>query len=242
MEYLPREGVVRDHAVVRDSSVVARLDALADKKQAYRSSEQRFNDKRQATGYQPQGPLSFGAFEVGRSSMPEHCQPSSQFLDTSKLGVVYPHMDGHTEQECGDPGAYHPYDGGAGVYSKSTLAESARFTKNMGYKAFGSLEKRDLHKVRGRTPGEGSPGPGTYRMADGRAYLYATINPVRMAFNSASLQRPKNDTPVPGPGSYEPKRATSVDANIRDSGNSMRSVSAAPPRPSAHMRPHPPTH
>ena len=70
MEYMGHGGVGRDHVVVSDSSVAKALDAAADKAQAYRSEEQKYTDKRQATGYQLAGPVPFGTFEVGRGSMP----------------------------------------------------------------------------------------------------------------------------------------------------------------------------
>ena len=213
-------GPMRDHAVVRDSSVVARLDALADKAQAYRSAEQRFNDKRQASGYQPQGPLSFGEFEVGRSSMPKHCEPSAHFLDQSERGLIYGHMDGFTPIVVGDMGAYDPYNGDAHVYAHATLARTATSTHNHNYSAFGSKSARDFQKP---WRGEVMPDPCAYPgAAEAKVKaVYRTTNPVHSVFRSKMLQRPHGQTTTPGPGSHRINHA-SVEANRPDSGASMR--------------------
>ena len=51
---------------------------------------------------------------------------------------------------------------------------------------------------------------------------YKALNPAHSAFKSKSLQRPYDDHPTPGPGTHTPN-FTSVEANMRDSGNSFRS-------------------
>ena len=97
-QYLPDKAFMssgtapqRDHKIVRDASEAKGLSKAADRMQAYRSEEQAHNDKRQQTGFQPQGPLAFGQFEVGRGSMPQNCFATRQFQDLSKRLVVYPH-------------------------------------------------------------------------------------------------------------------------------------------------------
>ena len=137
-------GPRRDHAVVRDASVAKRLDMLADAAMAYRSAEQLYNDKRQATGYVSQGPLSFGEYEVGRSSMPKHCYATSQFKDLTRREKIFAHPEGFTPVQIGDPGHYDPYKGGAHAYSHATLAARAANTHNQKYRPFGGLETREL--------------------------------------------------------------------------------------------------
>ena len=95
-------GVGRDHVVVSDSSVAKALDAAADKAQAYRSEEQKYTDKRQATGYQLAGPVPFGTFEVGRGSMPGNDRNTAVFMDGMMRGLVHPHPDGHTAVQVGE--------------------------------------------------------------------------------------------------------------------------------------------
>ena len=56
-----------------------------------------------------------------------------------------------------------------------------------------------------------------------KLYVYRTINPVHTAFRSLSLQRPKSDTAVPGPGNYHPQHS-SIEGHMRDGGASFRST------------------
>ena len=102
MEYMGHGGVGRDHAVISNSSVVQKLDELADKAQAYRSEEQKYTDKRQATGYQLSGPVPFGTFEVGRGSMPGNDRNTAVFMDQMVRGINYPHPNGHTAVQVGE--------------------------------------------------------------------------------------------------------------------------------------------
>ena len=213
----------RDHKVVRDGSTVAALKRASSAKQIYRSEEQAYNDHRQATGYVPQGPLSFGQFEVGRGSMPQNCFPTRQFTDVTKRLVTFSHPDCGKPQESGDPGAYDPYEGTPNVYGHATLAARAHATHNRMNHAFGSTSKRNLNVGGGLYYGQGVPGPGKYRMSDAYKKLaYKALNPAHSAFKSKSLQRPYDDHPTPGPGTHTPN-FTSVEANMRDSGNSFRS-------------------
>ena len=71
--------------------------------------------------------------------------------------------------------------------------------------------------------GEDAPGPGAYQAAESQKKQYPQVDPNISVFRSGSLQRPKNDTPVPGSGTYSPNMA-SVYANQRDSGAQMRSA------------------
>lgn len=213
--------VLRDHKSGTLGEMRA-LEAAAEKAQMYRSEEQKLTDHHQATGYANAGPVSFGQYEVGRSSLPTQANPTRIFLDQTKLGVVYPHMEGHNKIESGDPGQYDPYQ--MAGENAVEIQEIAGFTHNkMGRFAFGSLEERDIGKVRGHIPGNDSPGPCMYHPEKGKDYTYRTIMPCYAAFNSKSLQRGNSNTPVPGPGSYDANMA-SVEPNIRDSGASMKSA------------------
>ena len=87
VSHLP-SGPWRDHAVVRDSSTVATLDMAAAKAMLYRSAEQSYTDKRQAMGYTALGPVAFGTFECGRSSMPGNVKPTAVFKDGIKRGTA----------------------------------------------------------------------------------------------------------------------------------------------------------
>ena len=71
--------------------------------------------------------------------------------------------------------------------------------------------------------GEDAPGPGAYQAAESAKKQYPQVDPNISVFRSGSLQRPKNDTPVPGSGTYSPNMA-SIYANQRDSGAQMRSA------------------
>ena len=107
--YMSGSGtVLRDHKSGTLGEMRA-LEAAAEKAQMYRSDEQKLTDHHQATGYANAGPVSFGQYEVGRSSLPTQANPTRVFLDQTKLGVVYPHMEGHNKIESGDPGQYDPY-------------------------------------------------------------------------------------------------------------------------------------
>lgn len=95
-------GPARDHAA-GDVATMKYLAAEAAKKQAYRSEEQKLTDHHQATGYANAGPVSFGYYEVGRSSLPMHAHETRVFKDQTKRGEHYPHPDGHQKLEQGDP-------------------------------------------------------------------------------------------------------------------------------------------
>jgi len=217
---MSKTGPARDHAS-GDANTMKYLAAEAQKKQAYRSDEQKLTDHHQATGFTSAGPVAFGQYEVGRSSMPAHCHATRIFLDQTKRGEVYPHPDGHQKLEQGDPGHYTPYD----IEGENAIEmkDVTRFTHNKQAKfAFGSLSERDIGQVRGLVPGIDAPGPGQYDAGRGKNYVYRTINPVNSAFNSKSLQRAESRTTVPGPGAYDAK-FESIEAYQRDGGASMRS-------------------
>ena len=200
---MSKTGPARDHAS-GDANTMKYLAAEAQKKQAYRSDEQKLTDHHQATGFTSAGPVAFGQYEVGRSSMPAHCHATRIFLDQTKRGEVYPHPDGHQKLEQGDPGHYTPYD----IEGENAIEmkDVTRFTHNKQAKfAFGSLSERDIGQVRGLVPGIDAPGPGQYDAGRGKNYVYRTINPVNSAFNSKSLQRAESRTTVPGPGAYDAK-------------------------------------
>lgn len=209
-------GVARDYSVVRDASFVARLDAAADRMQAYRSDEQKFNDKRQATGFQPQGPLAFGQYEVGRSSMPRQAKEgTAAFEDTIVRGLIYPHMEGVTRVAMGDPGAYDPY-------INRDLAARASFTHNKMRRPFNAISARDLKL---QIYGEGTPGPGAYQAGRAAKYTHPVVDHNRSVFLSGLPQRESNATIAPSPDAYSPIMS-SVYANVRDSGATMRGALA----------------
>lgn len=99
---IPSAGPHRDHAVVLDSSVVAKLEAAAEKMMAHRSAEQAATDHRQNTGYLLKGPVPFGTFEMGRSSMPGNDNLTAVFMDGMARGLVHPHMNGMAQVTQGE--------------------------------------------------------------------------------------------------------------------------------------------
>jgi hypothetical protein len=229
-------GPARDHVVAKAGDSV-KLHAAAMAKQQYRSSEQRYNDKRQATGFQPNGPLAFGEYEVGRSSMPKHCEATWQFKNKTPTGAdqpVYHHPDGCEKVASGDPGAYEPFAGTTGQYSWSQLADRAGFTHNYEPKAFNSTETRDIGKVRGLTPGRDTPGPGAYSYGKSEEILYHQLNPMHSIFRSKSPQRPTSHTTTPNAGAYHPN-FDSVEEHRSDGGASFRSSSTQAHRPPKSM-------
>jgi hypothetical protein len=153
----------------------------------------------------PRPPVAFGEYEVGRSKKPINQKPTAAFKDGMKKGMEL--------EPQGDPGAYDPY-------SNSDLVATASFTHNKTSKPFMATSTRELAM---QLYGEDAPGPGAYMAADSAKKQYPAVDPNISVFRSGSLQRPKNDTPVPGSGTYSPNMA-SVYANQRDSGAQMRSA------------------
>jgi len=113
----------------------------------------------------------------------------------------------------GDPGAYD-------AFTNSDIVASASFTHNRTSKPFMATSTRELAM---QLYGEDAPGPGAYQAAESQKKQYPQVDPNISVFRSGSLQRPKNDTPVPGSGTYSPNMS-SVYANQRDSGAQMRSA------------------
>jgi hypothetical protein len=157
------------------------------------------------TGSKPRAPVAFGEYEIGRSKKPVNRKPTAAFKDGMKKGL-------ELEQQ-GDPGAYDPY-------MNSDIVATSSFTHNKTQKPFQATSTRDLAM---QLYGEDSPGPGAYQAAESAKKQYAAVDPNISVFRSGSLQRPKDDTPVPGAGTYSPNMA-SVYANKRDSGASLRSA------------------
>ena len=153
----------------------------------------------------PRPPVPFGSYEVGRSKKPVNQKPTAAFKDGMKKGFEH--------EPQGDPGAYDPY-------MNSDLIASASFTHNKTSKPFMATSTRELAM---QLYGEDAPGPGAYQAAESQKKQYPQVDPNISVFRSGSLQRPKNDTPVPGSGTYSPNMA-SVYANQRDSGAQMRSA------------------
>ena len=149
--------------------------------------------------------MPFGSYEVGRSKKPINQKPSAAFKDGMMKGVPL--------EPQGDPGAYDPY-------SNSDLVASASFTHNKTSKPFMATSSRELAM---QLYGEDAPGPGAYQAADAQKKQYPAVDPNISVFRSGSLQRPKDDTAVPGSGTYSPNMA-SIYANQRDSGAQMRSA------------------
>jgi hypothetical protein len=155
----------------------------------------------------PRPPVAFGDYEVGRSKKPINQKPTAAFKDGMRKGAEL--------DPQGDPGAYDPY-------MNSDLVASSSFTHNKTSKPFMSTATRELGM---NLYGEDAPGPGAYQAAESRKKQYPNVDPNISVFRSGSLQRPKNDTTVPGSGTYSPNMA-SVYANQRDSGAQMRSAGA----------------
>ena len=153
----------------------------------------------------PRPPVAFGDYEVGRSKKPVNQKPTAAFKDGMKKGLEL--------EPQGDPGAYDPY-------TNSDLVASASFTHNKTSKPFMATSTRDLAM---QLYGEDAPGPGAYQAAESQKKQYPAVDPNISVFRSGSLQRPKNDTPVPGSGTYSPN-LKSIYANQRDSGAQMRSA------------------
>lgn len=159
----------------------------------------------QMTGGKPRAPVAFGDYEVGRSKKPANRKATAAFKDGMKKGL-------ELEQQ-GDPGAYDPY-------MNSDLVATSSFTHNKTQKPFMSTSTRELGMA---LYGEDAPGPGAYQAADSQKKQYAAVDPNISVFRSGSLQRPKDDTPVPGAGTYTPN-LTAIYGNKRDSGASLRSA------------------
>ena len=208
----PGGGVLRDHKIMSESDRQY-LATAAESAAQYRSAEQAFTDNRQATGFATRGPVSFGKYEVGRSSMPGITEDDGKavFADSMKRGLIHPHMDGQAVVQTGDPGAYDPY-----VFSE--IRHTASFTMNRSKAPFGTLQARDLKL---QLTGEGVPGPGTYNMAIAAKKIFGFVDDNRSVFLSETPQREVHSTAVPGPDAYTPNMQ-SVYPNIRDSGASMR--------------------
>ena len=157
------------------------------------------------SGGRPRAPVPFGSYEVGRSKKPVNQKPTAAFKDGMQKAVPL--------EPQGDPGAYDPY-------MNADLVASASFTHNKTAKPFMQTSSRELAM---QLYGEDSPGPGAYMAADAAKKQYPAVDPNISVFRSGSLQRPKNDTSVPGSGTYSPNMQ-SIYANQRDSGAQMRSA------------------
>ena len=214
MEFMSAGGVARDH-VLGNEATRAYLEREAEKKQAYRNFEQAYTDNRQATGFATRGPVAFGKYEVGRSSMPTNREDDGRavFADTMKRGLIHPHMDGMAVVQNGDPGAYDPY-------TFSEIRHTATFTHNRSKAPFGAVAPRELKL---QLTGEGVPGPGAYNYGAAAKILFGAVDDNRSVFKSETPQREISSTSVPGPDAYTPKME-SVYQNIRDSGASMRGL------------------
>ena len=213
MEFVSQGGVGRDHAVVMDSKAQDRLAQAARKKMIYRSLEQKFTDKRQATGYTSMGPVAFGTFEVGRSSLPSNGEDDGRavFASQMKRGLIYHTPDTQTITAIGDPGMYDPY-------LHTDLSAKASFTHNRGNLAFNSTEARELkHDIYGQD----CPGPGYYGTGEAFKAVLPFVDNNRSVFASVTSQRETFKTSVPPPDAYTPNMA-SVYPNVRNGGASMR--------------------
>ena len=214
MEFMSAGGVARDH-MIGNEATRAYLEREAEKKAEYRSVEQSYTDHRQATGFATRGPVAFGKYEVGRSSMPTNREDDGRavFADTMKRGLIHPHMDGMAVVQNGDPGAYDPY-------TFSEIRHTATFTHNRSKAPFGAVAPRELKL---QLTGEGVPGPGAYNYGAAAKTLFGAVDDNRSVFKSQTPQREISSTAVPGPDAYTPKME-SVYQNIRDSGASMRGL------------------
>jgi len=153
----------------------------------------------------PRAPVPFGSYEVGRSKKPVNQKATAAFKDGMQKDVPL--------DPQGDPGAYDPF-------TNSEIVASASFTFNRTSKPFMATSTRELGM---QLFGEDAPGPGAYQAAESAKKQYPQVDPNVSVFRSGSLQRPKNDTPVPGSGTYSPNMA-SIYSNQRDSGAQMRSA------------------
>ena len=169
----------------------------------------------------PRPPALFGSYEIGRSKRSTKASPA--FADGMKKGLHY--------EETGDPGAYDPY-------ARTNLSASSSFSHNKGNKPFGSSSPARGGLV---NYGSESPGPGKYQDSVAFTKSVAVVDDNRSVFNSASLQRPKDDTPVPGPGAHNPN-PTSIYKHLRNSGASMNGqgsrFSAPASQTDVHVNPH----
>ena len=157
------------------------------------------------TGSKPRAPVPYGSYEVGRSSKPQNRKPTAAFKDGMKKSFGY--------DESGDPGAYDPT-------LHSDLVATSSFTHNKTQKPFMSTSTRELGM---QLYGEDSPGPGAYQAAESQKKQYSVTSSNGSVFRSGSLQRPKDDTSVPGAGTYTPNMSA-IYNNQRDSGASLRSA------------------
>jgi len=194
------------------------LNVAALKRMDDRSPEQLYTDKRQAKGFECRGPVSFGQHEVGRSSMPEHCRPTRQFrhaAGASDRDVLHPHPDGFNRLTIGDPGAYDPF-------INQDIAATASFTHSKARQAFNSTSDKALKL---KLYGNDVPGPGSYAVEGSKEKAcFQAIDSNRSVFLARTLQRPAaghREAIAQDPGRYKPQ-VSAVQANIRDSGASMR--------------------
>lgn len=180
----------------------------------YRSEEQAYTDKRQATGFENRGPVAFGKYEVGRSSMPGNREDDGKavFADTMKRGIVHQHMDGYGGDPSGDPGAYNPFQ-------FSEIRYTSQFTHNRSKAPFGTKAPRTLKL---HLTGKDNPhGPGAYDADKAAKALYGLTDHNQSVFRSETPQREIHSTSNPPPNHYTPKME-SVYQNVRDGGASMR--------------------
>lgn len=200
------------------------LEWAAELKQTYRSDEQRYTDKRQATGYESQGPVAVGFYEVGKSSKPEFAKPMRIFKSlagAARREVLHATPDDWSPMQMSDPGAYD-------AHVNRDLFAKASFTLNRDRKAFNATSERTMQC---NIYGDGVPGPGSYHFAksqegdNARGGVGKAIHSCRNAFNGNHPQRPKYQAAhSPAVGTYQPNHA-SIEPNMQDSGASMRSTS-----------------
>ena len=208
-----RAGPLRDH-LHYDDATRAHYRREAEKRMGYRSEEQAYTDKRQATGFENRGPVAFGKYEVGRSSMPGNREDDGKavFADTMKRGIVHQHMDGYGGDPSGDPGAYNPFQ-------FSEIRYTSQFTHNRSKAPFGTKAPRTLKL---HLTGKDNPhGPGAYDADKAAKALYGLTDHNQSVFRSETPQREIHSTSNPPPNHYTPKME-SVYQNVRDGGASMR--------------------
>ena len=148
-------------------------------------------------GGTPKAPVAFGAYECGRSSLPQNALPTANFKFRGKKDAI-------VDETQGDPGAYDPT-------ANDPLGGSS---VNRAYKPFGSAVARELNmSIFGRD----CPGPGAYTPQ----HHHRGQGSYHNIFKSGSHQRPTGRTRIPGPNHYSPNMKP-VHGNMRDSGASMR--------------------
>lgn len=142
-----------------------------------------------ASGAKPPEPAIYGAYEVGRTSMPwVHNEPSPWSRD--KL----PNCATKKSDWQMDPGQYDPI----GFRVEDAVLGASHNKKRP---AFDSTEVRELIAT---MFGLETPGVQAYDANAAQKKLYPRVDNNRSVFRSTSEQRPSSKSSVPSPAEYRP--------------------------------------